>query len=120
MDIGNTYGAQDVLVQDGMSKIAELKRAERAAKAKAMQDPAALDKAAEDFEAVFLSQMLQHMFAGVDMNPMSEGKSPGDDIYKSMLVDEYGKILTRAGGIGIADHVKREMLKLQEVDYDNK
>jgi len=75
--------------------------------------PEQADKAAEEFEAVFLSQMLEHMFAETDMMPMSEG--PGEDIYKSMLIDEYGKIIARTGGIGVADHVKREMLKMQEV-----
>jgi len=113
MDIGG-IGETDVLVQQTQNKIAEMKRAERLAKAKAAT-PEEVDAAAQDFEAVFLSQMLQHMFADVDMNPLSEGKSPGEDVYKSMLIDEYGKILSRAGGIGVADHVKREMLKLQEV-----
>ena len=101
-------------IQQTQNKIAELKRAERAAKAKAAA-PDAIDKAAQDFEAVFLSQMLQHMFSDIDMNPMTDQDGPGEDIYKSMLIDEYGKILTRAGGIGVADHVKREMLKTQEI-----
>jgi hypothetical protein len=56
--------------------------------------------------------MMENMFEEVDFDPMSEG--PGDDFYKAMLVDEYGKILSRAGGIGIASHVKREMLAAQE------
>lgn len=87
----------------------------KAAGSKATQQTrnnAAVDKAAEDFEAVFLAQMLQHMFKGVDPDPMTDG--PGEDIYQSMMIDEYGKILARSGGIGVADHVKREMLKLQE------
>ena len=72
------------------------------------------NKAAEDFEAVFLSQMLQHMFNGVDMNPLG-GDGPDKEIYQSMLIDEYGKIIARSGGIGVADHVKREMIRMQEV-----
>jgi Rod binding protein. len=105
-----------VLVQHANNKIAELKRAERMAKTKAagMKE---IDAAAQEFEAVFLSQMLEHMFAGVNLNPMAgDGKSSQDDIYKSWLVDEYGKIIARSGGIGVADHVKREMLKMQEVN----
>lgn len=76
------------------------------------KDKQNIDKIAEDFEAVFLSQMMQNMFEDVDFDPMNDG--PGEDVYKSMLVDEYGKILSRAGGIGIASHVKREMLAAQE------
>lgn len=76
------------------------------------KDKANIDKVAQDFEAVFLSQMMENMFEDVDLDPLNDG--PGEDVYKSMLVDEYGKILSRAGGIGIADHVKREMLAAQE------
>jgi Rod binding domain-containing protein len=31
-----------------------------------------------------------------------------------MMVQEYGKIMAKAGGIGVADHVARQMLQLQE------
>ena len=33
-----------------------------------------------------------------------------------MMVREYGKAIANAGGLGIADTVEREMLKLQELD----
>ena len=79
-----------------------------------LSDPAKIDEAAREYEAVFLSQMLQHMFAGVETDPVTGG-GHGEDIYRSFIVDEYGKLMSRAGGIGIADHVKREMLRLQEV-----
>lgn len=79
--------------------------------------PEEIEKAAEEFEAVFLSQMMEHMFSDIDMMPMSEG--PGEDIYKTMLIDEYGKIIARSGGIGVADHVKQEMLRMQEAAHDN-
>lgn len=72
----------------------------------------AIDKAAEEFEAVFLAQMMEHMFADVDLSPGTD--SPGEDIYKSLLLDEYSKLISRSGGIGVADHVKREMLAIQE------
>ena len=31
-----------------------------------------------------------------------------------MMVQEYGKAIARSGGIGIADSVQREILKMQE------
>lgn len=114
MDVGTTgYGEADVRILEQGNRIAEMKRTERAMKAKAAS-PEQMDKAAEEFEAVFLSQMLQHMFAGVDMSPGVEDTA-GKDIYESMLIDEYAKLMSRSGGIGVADHVKREMLKMQEV-----
>lgn len=69
---------------------------------------------AEEFEAVFLSQMLGHMFDGIETND-TFGGGAGEDVYKSMMVEEYGKILAKTGGIGVADHVKAEMIRLQEM-----
>lgn len=73
---------------------------------------AQITEKAEEFEAVFLSQMLSHMFDGVETNEMFGG-GHGEDVYKSMMVDEYGKIIAKSGGIGLADHVKAEMIRLQ-------
>ncbi|MCH2546190.1 MAG: rod-binding protein [Alphaproteobacteria bacterium] len=69
---------------------------------------------AEEFEAVFLSQMLSHMFDGIETNELFGGGA-GEDTYKSMLVEQYGSIIAKTGGVGVADHVKAEMLRLQEM-----
>lgn len=70
---------------------------------------------AEKFEAMFLSQALQPMFANIE--PASPfGGGAGNEIWKSMQVDEYGKAIARSGGIGIADAVMEQMLKAQEVN----
>jgi peptidoglycan hydrolase FlgJ len=66
----------------------------------------------KDFEQMFLSQMLQPMFEGIGEGPFGGGY--GEKMFKSMQLDEYAKALTRSGGIGIADAVAREMLRLQE------
>ncbi len=70
-------------------------------------------KIARDFESFFLAQMLQPMFREVAPEaPFSGGA--GEDAWRSFQVDEYGKTIARAGGIGIADMVYREILKAQE------
>ncbi len=74
-----------------------------------------LTRKAEEFEAVFLSQMLTPMFEGLETPEMFGGGSYAEDVYKSMMVDEYGKLLAKTGGIGLADHIRRELLTLQEV-----
>lgn len=69
--------------------------------------------AAQDFEASFVSVMFQTMFEGIKSDgPFSGGQ--GENVFRSLLVDEYGKQMARAGGIGIADQVYSEILKLQE------
>lgn len=78
---------------------------------------ASLDKMrqkAEDFEAVFLSQMLKPMFEGIKSDEMFGGGN-GEDMWKSQLVNEYGKTIAKSGGIGIADAVLGEMLRMQEM-----
>ncbi|MBD35851.1 MAG: chemotactic signal-response protein chel [Actinobacteria bacterium] len=72
-------------------------------------------KIADDFEAVFLSQMLKPMFEGIKPEaPFGGGNS--EAMWRSMQIEEYGKAITKAGGIGIADTVFREIIKLQEIN----
>ena len=67
---------------------------------------------ARDFEASFLSIMMQQMFAGLKTDgPFGGG--PGEEMFRSVLTDAMAKQMARAGGIGIAPTVEREMLKLQ-------
>jgi len=74
-----------------------------------------IEATAKEFEAQFLSQMLESMFATRKAED-SLGGSETEETYQSMLITEYGKVLSRTGGIGIADQIKRSMLKLQEVE----
>ena len=69
---------------------------------------------ADDFESVFLGQMLKPMFEGIKPEaPFGGGNS--EAMWRSMQIEEYGKAITKAGGIGIADNVYQEIIKLQEV-----
>lgn len=78
------------------------------------QKNASIREAAEQFEALFLTQILNSMTSGVEVDGMFGG-GPSEGIYRSMLNDEYAKSVSRQGGVGIADVVYREMLALQEI-----
>jgi Rod binding domain-containing protein len=73
---------------------------------------AVAERTGREFEAMFLSQMLQPMFETVKTNDMFGGGA-GEDAFKGILVDEYGKMIAKAGGVGIADQVKRQILDFQ-------
>ena len=73
---------------------------------------AAARSAAQDFEAFFLMQALQQMFAGVEQDSLFGG-GPGEEMFKSMLVQEYSTELAKNGGIGIADQVLGELIRTQ-------
>ena len=74
---------------------------------------AQINQASKDFESMFISQMVEQMF-GDSQGSEAFGNSDTGEVYKSMMMDEYGKQIAKAGGIGIADYVKRELLQLQE------
>lgn len=77
------------------------------AKEKAMRD------AAEEFEAVFIGQMTETMFAGVEVEePFGGGHA--EKMWRSQLSQEMGRSITESGGIGIADSVYRSMIAQQE------
>jgi peptidoglycan hydrolase FlgJ len=76
--------------------------------------PEKIDAAAQEFEAQFISQMLSSMYATVDPTE-SLGGSDSEEVYNSLLINEYGKVIARTGGVGVADHVKRLMIDQQEV-----
>lgn len=81
---------------------------------RAANTPEGVRKAAQDFEAVFLSQMMGHMFEGIDTDGLFGG-GHGEQMFRSMMIDEYGKQMVRRGGVGLAASIEREMLKMQEV-----
>lgn len=73
----------------------------------------AAQKAAEEFETVFLNTMFQSMFEGVKAEaPFGGGY--GEQVYRSMMVNQYANDLSASGGIGLADAVAREILAQQE------
>lgn len=74
---------------------------------------AEIRRTAEDYEAVFLTQMLEHMFAGIEPNE-TFGGGQAETTYRSMLLNEYGKHMAAAGGVGLADHLTAELVRMQE------
>lgn len=71
-------------------------------------------RAADEFEAIFISQMLKSMSVGVKTDGMFGG-GQSEEIYKDLMNEELGKVMTNKGGIGMSDAIYREILKNQEV-----
>lgn len=77
---------------------------------------AKLRQSANEFENVFVSQMLGHMLDGIEVDE-TFGGGHGEEMFRSMLTNEYGKQVSRSGGFGIADQVYRELLRAQEGNH---
>lgn len=69
--------------------------------------------AAKEFESVFISEMLKPMFETIDVDE-TFGGGKGEEVFRGLLVQEYGKILSNQGGVGIADSIQAELIKTQE------
>lgn len=77
------------------------------------KDAKKFDKTLQDYEAVYLSQMVSHMYAGVEVDPMFGGGA-GEETMRSLLINEYGKKMAANGGIGLAAAMKKQLLQQQE------
>jgi|HubBroStandDraft_1064217.scaffolds.fasta_scaffold228331_2 flagellar protein FlgJ len=67
---------------------------------------------AQNFEASFLTSMLQTMMSSVSTSPPFGG-GEGEDMWKGFLAEAMAKDMAKRGGIGVSNAVEREMLKLQ-------
>lgn len=89
------------------------KALEKLREAQKTKDLSKVEEAAQEFEAVFLSEMLKPMFEGIETEPPFGG-GKGEEVFRSLMIQEYGKIIAQSGGLGFADQVREEMIRLQE------
>ncbi|MBV8458149.1 MAG: rod-binding protein [Acetobacteraceae bacterium] len=75
---------------------------------------AKLWKAARDFEAMTLGQLLQPMFDTVDTTEGPFGGGEAEKAWKPMLVEAIGKAMEIRGGLGLAVPVFHALLQAQE------
>ena len=81
----------------------------------AVQTRAQAEQIAQQFERMFITEMLQPMFAGIETDgPFGGGE--GEDVFRPMLLDQYADAVAKGGGVGIADAVLKEILRLQGLD----
>jgi Rod binding domain-containing protein len=71
-------------------------------------------KAAQDFEAMAIGQMLEPMFDTVDTAKGLLGGGSAEETFKPMLITEMAKQVEQRGGLGLANSIYAQMLKMQE------
>ena len=76
---------------------------------------AEIERTAKQFEAAFISQMLGTMFQDVGAEAPFGGGS-GEEAFKSFMMEAIGKQMASTGGLGLADEITREMLRMQGLD----
>jgi Rod binding domain-containing protein len=79
---------------------------------------AKIDESAKQYESVFLSEMLSHMFEGITMGGGMDGEEKAaNSIYKSLMVKEYADGLAEKGGIGLAKDIRANLIELQSAQF---
>lgn len=70
--------------------------------------------AAQAFEAVFIGQMTKLMLESAEPQGNFSG-GHGEALFRGVLAEQIGSFIARGGGIGIADSVLAEIMKLQQL-----
>lgn len=69
-------------------------------------------RAAEQFESMFLSEMLAPMFENLDTEGLGGG-GMGEQMFRPMLVEQYAAAIAHSGGVGLADSIITELNRMQ-------
>jgi len=72
----------------------------------------AMKRTAQEFEAVFLNEMLAPMFEGLDTDGLGGG-GVGEEMFRPMLIDTYAKSIAQAGGVGVSANIIAEFNRMQ-------
>jgi Rod binding domain-containing protein len=77
-------------------------------------------KAAQDFEAMALGQLLAPMFDTVDSAKGQFGGGDGESAWRPMLTQAIAKQMAAHGGLGLAVPVFHQILAMQETEAGSK
>lgn len=69
---------------------------------------------AEELEGVFLNTLMKEMFSSLESDSDAMGGGFGEDTWRGMQAEQMADAVAKAGGIGLADSLMADLLKLQE------
>lgn len=78
-----------------------------------------LRKSARDFESIFVNMMLKSMRESVQKSGLLDGGN-AEEIYKGMLDQEYSKLMTETGRLGLAETIERQLSRAAGWDLPDK
>jgi flagellar protein FlgJ len=71
-------------------------------------------QAAQKFEQMAVGQLLTPMFSTIDLSKDPFGGGDGEAAWQPMMIDALAKQIEARGGLGLAQPIYAEMLRLQE------
>lgn len=69
-----------------------------------------LKKVSQDFEALFVGMMMKSMRETVAKDKLTGG-GHGEDVYRSMLDQQYAEESVKRGGLGLAKQIEKELVR---------
>jgi Rod binding domain-containing protein len=107
----------DALLEQAMRETENAAKTKKAATAPVAVKTASIDRNSElylqcqEFESIFVKQMLDSMNETVDKSGLLDN-GLGQDIFKDMLYEEYAKSMTKTANFGIADSIYKQLAGL--------
>ncbi len=83
------------------------------------KEAAAVKKVSKEFETLFIDMMLKSMRESVGKDKITDG-GHGEEVYRSMLDQEYAKSLTERGGLGLAAIFEGQLAKSRGMSHYDK
>ena len=67
-------------------------------------------KVSQDFEGLFIGMMVKSMRATVGKDKLTGG-GHGEEVYRSMLDQQYTDAVVKRGGFGLAKQIEKEIIR---------
>ncbi|RYE09917.1 MAG: chemotaxis protein [Hyphomicrobiales bacterium] len=75
-----------------------------------------LHKQAVELEGVFLNTLMKEMFSSLDTSEANFGGGFAEETWRGMQAEQFADVLAQNGGIGLADQLMGDLLRLQEAN----
>lgn len=72
-------------------------------------EPDDLRRVAQEFEALFINQMLDTMRSSIDRSSSLMHGGQAEEIFEDMLFEEYSVLMSRSGSFGLADMIHEQL-----------
>jgi flagellar protein FlgJ len=73
-----------------------------------------LHKQAVELEGVFLNTLMKEMFSSIDTSEETFGGGFAEETWRGMQAEQFANTLAEKGGIGLADNLMSDLLRMQE------
>jgi flagellar protein FlgJ len=69
---------------------------------------------AEELEGIFLNTLMKEMFSSLHSDSDAMGGGFAEDTWRDMQAEQMADAVSKAGGVGLADAIMGDLLKIQE------